>query len=117
MTRNDEYRTEAGLDRMLSSFFKAELPDPFPPLKLPARAEAPMAVASRSERRTPVSQSRFALAASVALILGGCWYLSGQIGSPTAQPNVGHGQGDSAKLGKELQKGNENAKKESPAMP
>lgn len=85
------------LDGLLSSFFKAELPDPFPPFKQHA-AQMPMPVATpRDVRRFEVSKSRLSLAASVALIIGGCWYLSNQIGTPVNRTNMGKGDG-SAKI-------------------
>jgi hypothetical protein len=118
MNANDRFPTEHGVDRLLSAFFKAELPDPFPMMKAPARAELPMPAntnsLSRDERRTAISNSRLSLAASVALILGGCWYLSGQISAPIERPTVGKGD-DSAKIPKEIRKATEDAKK--PTMP
>ena len=84
------------LDRLLSAFYKAELPEPWPhmrapesetPATLPLAAPA-VAVARRTEtprRMASIGRSRFALAASVALLLGGCWYLSDRLGNgPTA---------------------------------
>lgn len=94
------------LDRMLSTYFKAELPKTFPPLS--TRADYPQPVRANGERNH--SRSRWALAASVAMLLGGCWYLSGQMGSTTTErPN--YGKGDlNAKMPKELLKANENLK-------
>ena len=104
-------RAETDLDRMLSAFFKSELPDPFPKLKLPlstVRAELPMPTAPVS-RRT-ISNSRFSLAVSVALLLGGCWFLSSHIGTAPERPKAGNGDG-SAKLPKEIRKAQDNLNK------
>jgi hypothetical protein len=103
MNANDQFPTDPKLDRMLSAFFKAELPSPFPALKMPSRAELPLPAVSPSGSRAPLSNSRLSLAASVALIIGGCWYLSGQITNPVERPSLGKGD-DSAKLPSELQK-------------
>ena len=102
----NEYQKVPDLDSMLSAFFKSEVPDPFPGLKLSGRAELPMPVASnkmRAERHSSIAKSRLSLAASVALLIGGCWYLSSQIGAPTERPGVGKGD-LSAKIPKEILK-------------
>lgn len=93
------------VDRLLSTYFKAELPKTFPPLS--TRAEYPQPVRANRERNH--SRSRWALAASVAMLLGGCWYISGQIGPKTDRPNFGKGDLN-AKMPKELLKANENLK-------
>jgi len=111
MSANDHFSDEAKIDRLLSGFFKAELPDPFPPLKLSAgRAELAMPVVSGNSDRASIMKSKLSLAASVALLLGGCWYLSGQISTPPERSSFGKGEG-SAKVPKELKA------KENPAQP
>ena len=115
MNTSDQFPAEQRIDRLLSAFFKAELPDPFPTMKAPA-ADMPMpaVAAAAREHRSSLQQSRLSLAASVALLLGGCWYLSGQITAPTERPSMGTGDG-SAKLIKELRKADAEPKK--PPMP
>lgn len=94
------------LDRLFSDFFKAQLKQPWPNAPLPpvaaksaqpaepatlvtARAaEAPAAPA----RRDSGARARVTLAASVALMLGTCWYLSngvqpGTRPAPAPKPN------------------------------
>jgi hypothetical protein len=80
------------LDEALFAFFRAEMPRPWPPLKLPDASPvrpAPPAPApkSRSWFRSP----RFALAASVALLIGGYAIMSAALTPPTpdAVPAVG----------------------------
>lgn len=108
------------LDQLLSSFFKAQMPSPFPGLKLPAagtRTEMPLP-ASRDTlyenrvNRMPQggSKSRLALAVSVALLLGSCWYLSGQIGNAPERPLGGNSNG-TATVPKEIKKATEEANK------
>ena len=114
MKTDDRISTETDLDKMLSSYFKAELPDPFPEMKLSLkRAEMPMPAMAFSRALSDEqasSKSRFSLAVSVALLLGGCWYLSGQIGGEVKQrPLTGKGDG-SAKITKDLLKASEQPK-------
>jgi hypothetical protein len=65
------------LDALLHAFFRAEMPNPWPQLKAPVPAsldettKAPPSSWSRS-------RSRFALAASVALLMLTSWWLSGR---------------------------------------
>jgi hypothetical protein len=114
MNANDQFPTENGVDRLLLSFFKAELPDPFPMMKAPVNAELPMPVVMRNPHRGELTKSRLSLAASVALLVGGCWYLSGQMGTSTERPKVGKGD-DSAKVIKEMRQPADDSKK--PTMP
>jgi hypothetical protein len=119
MNATDQLPTETDLDKLLANFFKAELPDPFPGLKLPAArsAELPVPAAPRMpiERQPVFTKSRFALAASVALLLGGCWYLSAHIGTPNPRPNIGKGD-NTAKPPKQIIKAIEDDSKP-PMMP
>jgi hypothetical protein len=74
------------VDRLLSAFFKAEMPDPWPAAPLATASSEPAALvaerggAPRNEpavaRRDHNSRARYTLAASVALLLGTCWTLS-----------------------------------------
>ncbi len=73
------------IDGLLSQFYKAQVPTPFPP----ARSNAPMPVRPISRSRTV--GSKLSLAASVALLVGGCWYLSGVVTQPTGKANTGTG--------------------------
>jgi len=104
----------ADLDQLLSSFFKAELPDPFPPLRSPAASRAEMPMPASDERasrsRQTISKSRLSLAVSAALLLGGCWYLSGHMGKAPARTAIGKSN-DSAHLQGALEKANKDLKK------
>jgi len=64
------------IDGLLRAFFRAELPDPWPVLKPPADDENPVAV-RKTGRTWAMMRSRLALAASIGLLLVGCWFLSG----------------------------------------
>ena len=93
-----------GIDRLLSDFFKSKMPHPWPAPPVPpgALAEPSTLAAARDDRRErearPAASSgnraRYTLAASVALMLGACWYLStganpaGKPASPVA-PGTG----------------------------
>jgi hypothetical protein len=78
--------TVDALDRLLSTYFKAQLPQPWPaaphtpstePSSLVSERLA-VAESSRSPKavRDTSARARHTLAASVALLLGTCWYLS-----------------------------------------
>ncbi len=93
------------LDRLFSDFFKSQLKRPWPNAPIPvaaAPAEPSGLVAGRTgetprNRPSPATRdntarARFTLAASVALMLGTCWYLSNgfepgaRSGAPAANP-------------------------------
>jgi hypothetical protein len=71
------------LDRVLTDFFRSQVPDPFPPWRSPAAAAAeivPVSVAEGAARAEPSRRGgRAVLAASVALLVGACWYLSSPV--------------------------------------
>jgi hypothetical protein len=76
------------LDEVLSAFFRSELPRPWPPLKLPGGPPvrpAPPAPAARA--RSWFRSPRFALAASVALLIGGYAVMSATL-TPPEKPAV-----------------------------
>jgi hypothetical protein len=115
MNATEQYQKEPDVDRMLSAFFKSEMPDPFPRLKLSAgQSNMPMPVAA-NQWNASVVKSRLSLAASVALLVGGCLYVSSQIGEPGERPTAGKGD-LSAKVPKELLKAQKEALK-NPTMP
>lgn len=77
------------LDRLFSEFFKAQLKQPWPNAPIPtasgATAEPSALVNSRAAdssratapaHRDNTARARFTLAASVALAIGACWFLS-----------------------------------------
>jgi hypothetical protein len=87
------------LDQLLSDFFKGELKKPWPKAPMPVAAatepsELAAARAAEAPRNQPTpasrdntARARFTLAASVALALGTCWFLSNGF-----QPGEGSGQ-------------------------
>jgi hypothetical protein len=119
MNAIDQYQKEPDVDRMLSAFFKSEMPASFPRLKMPAgQSNMPMPVADNlasGQWNASVVKSKLALAASVALLVGGCLYVSSQIGEPAERPTAGKGD-LSAKVPKELLKAQKEALK-NPTMP
>jgi hypothetical protein len=64
------HRPDDEIDRLLRAFYRAELPSPWPELKLPALPAARPAV------RRSLLPSRLALAASVLLLVLGSWLLA-----------------------------------------
>jgi len=65
-----------GLDRLIAAYFRAEMPANWPAAPQPW-AEKPHVAADN--HISPARRSRWALAASVAILIGGCWYLSGHL--------------------------------------
>lgn len=60
------------VDQLLTAYFRAALPEPWPDLAPPSTSLQPLAASSRRAQ----SRSRLVLAASVALLLGGGVYLT-----------------------------------------
>src|SRR5207237_9290118 len=60
------------IDRLLAAFYSGEVPTPWPALKTPV-------VSPVRGRGTGLSAGRLALAASVAALLVGGWYVSGRL--------------------------------------
>ncbi|HVK10898.1 MAG TPA: hypothetical protein VM597_19165 [Gemmataceae bacterium] len=72
------------VDRLLGDYFKAQLPKPWPGAPRTDRVQP--AVARTAD---PAARSRWALAASVAVLVGGCWYLSGPFDGGKGRKGVG----------------------------
>jgi hypothetical protein len=64
------------IDRMLGKFFRSEVPAPWPPLSVPVKMPA------RQYSSGTLSTGRMALAASVAALLAGGWFVSGRLSGP-----------------------------------
>ncbi len=64
------------IDGVLSAYYRAEMPNKWPAAPRPW---ADLAHTKLEQTASPSARSRWALAASVAMLLGGCWYLSGQM--------------------------------------
>lgn len=81
------------VDRLLSEFYRAEMPDPWPRLRLPQVSSV-----RRSAPAFARDFRRLALAASVVLALFGYWVLAGTFAHPVAGgpagegPEIGHHQ-------------------------
>jgi hypothetical protein len=83
------------LDDLLTAFFRSERPSPWPAAPEPEEADV-IARPASLPRRSPWN-SRFALAASVALMLAGGWMLSGsfkQLGPEGPAPSLSDGTAD-----------------------
>ncbi len=88
-----KHSPDDNMDRLLTDFFKAQLKTPWPtaPDTAPVCEPRPAATASAQEPQTrrpaknrdPGEKARYTLAASVAMLLGTCWYLSN--GFPPAE--------------------------------
>jgi hypothetical protein len=76
------------VDRLLGAYFRAQMP-----AKWPAPPTSPGGL-RRSARQSfaqgtdPATKSRWALAASVALLIGSCWYLSGHATNGHRRPDT-----------------------------
>jgi hypothetical protein len=65
------------LDGLLKAYFQEEMPSPWPGAPDPEEL-SPLTVSPLPRRRHSLWNSRYALAASVALLLAGGWLLSGR---------------------------------------
>jgi hypothetical protein len=95
--------TDQPIDKLLSAFYKAEMPKQWPALDLqtadihsgmPVPASL-CATVPAHEVVTP-NKSRMALAVSAALILGGLWYLSDRFDHHASQPGIQVGTGSAS---------------------
>jgi hypothetical protein len=76
-------RPEDEIDRLFTAYFRAEMPARWPNAPQPwAQTVQP----AQSASADPARKSRWALAASVALLIGSCWYLSGHVTDGKAKP-------------------------------
>jgi hypothetical protein len=62
------------LDALLRDYFRSEMPDRWPALRLPAPTQRTL---PRPQTFSARSRSLLALAAAVVFLVGGSWYLSG----------------------------------------
>ncbi len=103
MNTNSRRLTPSGdeVDRLVTAYFRAEMPAKWPaaprPWAEPARSANPPA-------RDPATRSRWALAASVALLIGSCLYLSGQATDGQPRPDVNFDGTADAKHAKDVGK-------------
>ncbi len=61
------------------------MPDPWPSFETPAKAPTVLPFPAPRARQPLFGRSRLALAASVALLIGGLWFLSGKSGAGNAE--------------------------------
>lgn len=74
------------LDELLRTFFRSEMPRPWPAF------EPPLMPAPLERHNRPLRRSRLVLAASLAILLLGAWLLAGAFrnaGAPTGGPGSG----------------------------
>jgi hypothetical protein len=91
---DDHLRTGPdALDRLLSDFFKAQMPRPWPAAPAAVVSEPAAAVSATAPYRPAAgrdsgTKSRYTLAASAVLLLGTCWALSNGF-QPVDRPGPG----------------------------
>jgi hypothetical protein len=93
-TQHNFPNTGDEVDRLLSSFYRSETPTKWPAAPRPWAEKARTQVASSSN---PASRSRWALAASVAILVGGCWYLSSNMTNGKQRPDRNFDGGEANK--------------------
>jgi hypothetical protein len=76
-------RPDDDLDRLFRSYYQAELPARWPAAPKPWNEKPLPAIEPNGDS---ASKSRWALAASVAMLLGGCWYLGTHSATGTSRP-------------------------------
>jgi hypothetical protein len=78
------------LDRLLSDFFRSELPHPWPEAPRPDEQPMTLPLPARKPRpRRSSWPSRLALVAAIALLLAGGWFLSGKFAGLSGPGSVG----------------------------
>jgi hypothetical protein len=93
------------IDALLRAYYRAEMPDPWPSFEAPLRQN--VVPFRKPTRRFPLMRSRLAVAASVALIVGGMWFLSRMPhnSKPDATLPLGPGVGTKIKMHESLIQG------------
>jgi hypothetical protein len=76
-------RPDDEIDRLFTAYFQAERPARWPGCPRPWADKAQPVPASQADA---TARSRWALAASVALLIGSCWYLSGHMTDGKSKP-------------------------------
>ncbi len=79
--RNDSSPEEGEIDRLLHTFYRAEMPDPWPSCEALVETPTVLPFPAPLGRRPLFTRSRLALAASVALLMGGLGLLSSKFGT------------------------------------
>jgi len=76
------------MDRILSSFFKAQMPAQWPDAPSVSASRSSATIVPATERSTApmFTSSRVSLAASVAILIGSCWYLSQSVPTQNGLP-------------------------------
>ena len=86
------------VDQLLRAFYRAEMPNPWPSFQAPAEAPMVLPFPAPPVRRALWTSSRLALAASIAVLAGGVWLLSGAFSTDTAKErNFSHTDGTAGK--------------------
>lgn len=83
-TRPSNRPADDEIDRLFTAYFQARRPAQWPSCPRPWADRAQPATASQPDA---ASRSRWALAASVAILIGSCWYLSGHMTAGKNKPD------------------------------
>jgi len=87
------------VDRLLRGFFRAEMPDPWPSFEAPSPPRNILPFRPALTHRPTALRSRLALAASVAVLVGGAWLLGSRLTDPKSKPSgPGYIGGDAKSL-------------------
>jgi hypothetical protein len=74
------------IDRLLGTFFRGEVPNPWPPLAAPVTTTPVSKLSSSS-----LSAGRMVLAASIAALFIGGWFVSGRLPGPAPTGSLDNG--------------------------
>ena len=88
MNRNDPLN-EPKLDPVLSAFFKAQLPGTWTAPKTVPSRPTPASRLPEHRAEKVLTAPRISLAVSVALLLGGCWFLSERVTDAPVPSKIG----------------------------
>lgn len=91
MSTTELSSNEFEMDRLLSDFYMSELPNPFPALRLPSEMPMPVMTKEPTRERRNAVRAKLSIAVSVALLIGGGWYLSGRMSDAPEKEKLKNG--------------------------
>src|SRR5262245_66279700 len=99
------------VDRLLGAYFRAQMPAKWPAPPETTGGSSHPARQSIARGPDPATRSRWALGASVALLIGRCWYLSGRASNGQRRPDTALNENRKADVTQDEEEGHKAAKR------